>query len=68
MVVAVGGCEMWVRIPPQRFPHAYTKFRSSLLEILALIFLHAQFLTTKNYNVEADRNTDNWMVGKKQSV
>lgn len=50
---------MWVRIASRRFPHGYTKFRTSLLEILALIFLHAQFLITKNYNVDADRNTDN---------
>lgn len=29
-----------------------------------LIFLHAEFLITENYNVDADRNTDNWMVEK----
>lgn len=50
---------MWVRISPRRFPHSYTKFRSSLLEILALIFLHIQFLIAKNYNIDADRNTGN---------
>lgn len=53
-----------MRIPLERFPCGYKKLRTSLLEILVLIFLHTEFLITENYNVDADRNTDNWMVEK----
>lgn len=36
---------------------AIKKLRISLLEILALVFLHTAFLITENYNVDADKKT-----------
>lgn len=45
-----------MRIPLERFPRGYKKWRTPLLEILVLIFLHTEFLIIENYNVDAGRN------------